>query len=211
MDGDSDERAVAGSPPAPSAEQLAAYVAANYGRFTDAAITSELTKAGYAVEDIRAALAQAARTAPPSQTGRAIATILAAYALTFALLSLGMLANSSISQGSYANSAIGIMILGVSLGVALLLSLAWVGSRRIAALILAVLIVLYGVGTLQAGLGGIIVIGLGVGLAVLVLRQGPSTRRSTATLGTLLAVPVILLVIITGLCVATGMPIPSAG
>src|SRR5829696_6457949 len=117
MDGDSDERAVPGSTSGPTAERLAAYVAANYGRFTDAALTA------------------AARTAPPSQARRAIATILAAYALTFALLSLGMLANSSISQGSYANSAIGIMVLGISLGVALLLSLAWVGSRRIAALI----------------------------------------------------------------------------
>ena len=213
MAGDPREREADGRAAEPSAENLAAYVAANYGRFTDAAITAELTKAGYADQDIRGALAEAARTTPPSQTGRARWTILALYGVTFALLSLGMLANSSIGEfNNYANAAVGILLLGITLGVALMLSLAWVGSRRGAALLLAFFIILYGFGTFQVAATGIIVIAVGVALAVFVLRRGPSTsRRSTATLGALLSVPMILLVIIAGLCVVTGMPIPRVG
>jgi hypothetical protein len=196
------------------AEKLRIYVRANAGRFTDAALSAELQRSGYSTDEINAALADAVRDAPAPQGRRAIATILIAYAVTFAVLSLGMLGNASLGSSGCCmpGAAGGIVILGISLAVALLLSLAWVGNRRAAALLFAGLIILYGVGTLGAGTAGVIAIAIGVALAVLVLRRGPpTTGRATATLGTLLSVPVILLVIVAGLCVITGMPIPRAG
>ena len=196
-------------------ERLKAYVDANAGRFTDEAITAELTRAGYAAEDIRAALAEGRRPAVAPPTRRAVVTILAAYGVTFALLSLGMLVNTYRVQ--YGPDAIGgIMVLAGSLGFALLLSFAWVGSRRVAGLILAAFLGFVGVGWLSTTGGGdligFVILGIAIGLAVLAFRRGPApTTRSTATFGVLLSVPVILLVIVAGLCIATGMPIPRAG
>ena len=51
-----------GRPPAPDPERaaratkLTTYVRENAGRYTDAAITAELTRAGYPEDEIRAAL-----------------------------------------------------------------------------------------------------------------------------------------------------------
>jgi len=197
----------------PTASKLRAYVDANAGRFTDAVITAELVKAGYDPDAISAALAQAAsREQGTSQTGRAVKTILILYAATFALLSLGMLLNTYRAQ--YAPDAIGgIVILAGSLGFALLLAFAWVGNRRAAALIFALLLGLFGVGTLGSGnVGGFLLLATAIALLVLVYRRGSvPTTRSTATLAALLSVPVILLVIVAGLCIATGLPIPRAG
>lgn len=199
----------------PTPEGLKTYVEANYGRFTDEAMTGELLRAGYAPDDIRAAIQETARgsVAPPRR--RAVGVILIAYAATFAILSLGMLANAYRPDRSYApDAAGGIVVLAGSLGFALLLSLMWVGSRRLAGLLLALLLGLYGMGLLTGGntLAGLIVIGIALGLVALVLRRSPApSRRSAATLGALLSVPVILLVIVAGLCVATGLPIPTGG
>jgi len=199
--------------PQPTAEKLRAYVEANVARFTEAAMTAELIKAGYAAEDIRAAIADASRDLKPPPTGRAIWTILGAYAVTFAILSLGMLANTHRSSGCcMPNADAGILILAGSLGVALLLSLLWVGSRRATALLLAALLALAGLGSLSSGIVGFVLIGLAVALVVLVIRRPPKpSGRVTATLGGLIAVPMVLLVIVAGLCVATGLPIPGVG
>ena len=199
----------------PTAEGLKAYVDANYGRFTDEAITGELLRAGYAPDDIRVAIQEAARSSVAPPTRRAIGVILTAYAVTFAILSLGMLANTYRGGGCCApDAAGGIIILAGSLGFALLISLMWVGSRRLAGVLFAILLGFYGMALLTGGstLAGLVVIGIAVGLIALVLRRNPAPRRrSAATLGALLSVPVILLVIVAGLCVATGLPIPTSG
>lgn len=154
MDSDQgeDHTGVEGSQP--TAAKLQAYVARYGGKFTDAAITTELLRAGYAAEDIRAALTEVSGGIT-ARTSRATRTILAAYAVTFALLTIGMLSNSASG---------GVIVLGVSLGFALLLSLLWARKRRAA----------------------------------------------TATLGALLAIPVVLLIIVAGLCLATGLPVPHS-
>ena len=209
-----------GRPPAPDPERaaratkLTTYVRENAGRYTDAAITAELTRAGYPEDEIRAALAAVPHdAAPPSQVNRAIVAILVAYGVTFALLSVGMLANVRGRAGYFGPDAGGgILILAGSLGIALFFSLAWVGSRRAALLLLALMFGLFGIANFNAGAPGLIGLAFAVGLAILALRRRSTpSGRTTATLGLLLSVPVILLGVIAGLCVATGLPLPSAG
>jgi hypothetical protein len=196
-------------------EKLKAYVDANAGRFTDAAITAELTRAGYAPDAIRAALVDAAsRGIVAPQTGRAVRTILAAYGVTFAVLSLGMLVNAGRTSGTYMpDSAGGIAILGSSLGVALVASLIWVASRRAFALVIALILGISGISALASG--GITGVGLlvgAIGIGWLVLNNSsPRSERTTATLSVLLVVPIIFLLLIGGICVASGLPIPRVG
>lgn len=204
-------------------ERLRAYVQANAGRFTDEAITTELIRAGYAPDAIRSALAEAAsRGLPAPQTGRAVRMILAAYGITFAILSLGMLTNAGKTTGYLMPDAGGgITILAGSLGVALIASLVWVASRRVVFLLAGTGIALAGAVVLKdvvvGGYGGgifqaIVMLLIGIGLVVLVLRTGSApSQRTTATLGLLLVAPVLLLVAIAGICVASGLPIPRAG
>ena len=204
-----------------SSANLKAYVDANAGRFTDETITAELTRAGYALDEIRTALTTAAArgiAGPP--TGRAVRTILAAYLATFAILSLGMLANSGISRDHLLPDANGgIAILAGSLAVAFVVSLIWVASRRGFVLLVALFLGAGGVSAVgsvgaggSGGLAGVVLLGIAIGIGVLVLRAKPApTGRSTVTFGLLLAIPVLLLLVVGGICVASGLPIPRLG
>lgn len=197
-----------------SAANLKAYVDANSGRFTDETITAELTRAGYAAEDVRAALAEAAArglVAPP--TGRAVRRILAAYVITFAILSIGMLANSGKSLGMYMpDTSGGIAILAGSLGVAFVASLIWVASRRGFAILMALFLGISGVNSLGSGFAGLVLIAIAIGIGVLALRTSAAPAdRPTATLSVLLVIPVLLLLVVGGICVASGLPIPRPG
>jgi hypothetical protein len=197
----------------PTAEKLQAYVDANAGRFTDEALTAELLRAGYDPEAIRAALAHAvSRGVGTAPTGRAVTTILAAYVVTFAILSLGMLVNAGRSLGEFMpDAAGGIAILGSSLGVAFLASLVWVASRRLFAIGAAVILGLAGVGALSSGIAGLVMLGIAIGIGVVALRTpAPAAMRTPADLGLLLVVPVLLLLVVGGICVASGLPIPRA-
>lgn len=204
-----------------SSANLKAYVDANAGRFTDETITAELTRAGYAPEDVRAALADAAgRGLGAAPTGRAVRTILVAYVVTFALLSLGMLTNAGRSFGSYMPDAIpGIAILAGGLGLAFAGSLFWIASRRGFALLIALLLGISGVSSIVSagqggsnGLTGVVLLAIAIGIVVLVFRaKSAPTGRSTVTFGVLLAIPVLLLLVVGGICVASGLPIPRLG
>lgn len=204
-----------------TAAKLKAYVDANSGLFTDDAITAELTRAGYPREDIAAALADAAvRRLGGPPTGRAVRTILVAYVVTFAILSLGMLANSGMSRDHLLPDASGgIAILAGGLLVAFVASLIWIASRRGFALAIGLILGISGVSSIGsvggvggALLAGVVLLAIAVGIGVLVWRAKPaSAGRSTATLGLLLAIPVILLLVVGGICVASGLPIPRLG
>lgn len=206
-----------GTPPeaAPTEERLQAYVDANAGRFTDEAITAELVRAGYAPDAIRAVLAEAAargQVMPP--TGRAVKTILAAYAITFAILSLGMLVNAGADLGSYMpNAVVGIAILAFSLFVAFVGSLIWISSRRVFAIAAAVLLGISGVIGIASspGFPGVVLLAIAIGIGVLALRTPSALVGRTTTLGVLLVVPALLLLVVGGICVASGLPIPRAG
>jgi hypothetical protein len=198
----------------PTAAKLQAYVDANAGRFTDEAITAELEKAGYAQDAIRAALAEAAsRGLGPAPTGRAVKLILGAYVVTFAILSLGMLANAGGFSGQYMpDAAGGIAILGASLGVAFVASLFWISSRRLFAIVVAVILGLVGVGSIASGIAGLVILALAVGIGVVAVRSSSaSAGRSPVELGVLLVVPLLLLLVVGGICVASGLPIPRPG
>jgi hypothetical protein len=203
-----------GTPPdtGPTDEKLRAYVDANAGRYTDAAIAAELIKAGYAPDAIRAALADAAaRGLAIRPVSRAVRTILAAYGITFAILSLGMLANSSNLGGHLMPDASGgIVLLAGSLAVAFVISLIWVASRRLFVIGAAVLLGLSGAVAISS-VQGLVMLAVAIGVVVVALRTASSPgSRATETLGVLLVVPLLLLLVVGGICVASGLPIPRA-
>jgi hypothetical protein len=147
---------------------LAAYLAANHGRFTDEALDQAALDAGYPKDVL--AEARAARGADPAVAirQRARRWVLAAYGITFLLLLVGMFANPA--AGRYGGSVIGAIVLTLTLGLALAIAL------------------------------------------FAVRRSRPSTAGTGAMVMTgILAIPVILLVVVAGLCVATGLPIPPRG
>jgi hypothetical protein len=198
--------------PVTTLEPLRAYIDANASKYTDEALSAELLKAGYAQDDIQAALLDSrARGVAVPPRARAIATITIAYGVTFALLAMGMLANAgSLGNGCCAPSAFGgIVLLAGSLGIALILSMLWVGSGRASVLVLAALIGIPGIVQIGNGVIAWSLIVAAIVLALLVARHKPGPpKRSTATLASLVAIPVILLVIISGICLASGLPIP---
>ena len=214
-----------GSPPvAPDAgsagrADLDAYVTANAGRFTDDALYSALVAAGHAPDDVRAALARAQPLRPESPAPRARRTILIAYFGVFALLSIGMLLNGRGRGYLMPDAAGGIALLAGSLGVALVASLVWVASRRLFAIFVVLFIVAYGLTALTSGGGGIplsllIVLVIGGGFVLLARQRGGRIAGGGgATVQTdiavLLVLPMLLLIAIAGICIASGMPIPG--
>ena len=210
------------APPNASAEaskNLYAYVETNAGTYTNEAITAALMQAGYAADDIRVALAAtASREVAGPAAGKAVRRILALYIGTFVLLSAGMLLNSGQPVGYLMpTQSAGVGILAVSLVVAFVASLIWVASRRAFAILLLLGVVLGSVSGLSSG-GASTVIFLAIVLAslggvVLVLRGrklGAGGGPETA-LGVLLAIPVLLLLVVGGICVVSGLPIPRVG
>jgi len=145
---------------------VVAYLETYRGRYTDQALTTALSIAGYANETIEEAMAQArAFDASKSARKRAKWVVLAAYLGTYALLwaeSVDDPKYGSVSGDLYVK-----LILTFLMGVAApLVSLMWILRRK-------------------AGAG--------------------------VTVGGLLAVPFVLLVIVAGLCVSTGLLTGSTG
>jgi hypothetical protein len=55
-------------------------------------------------------------------------------------------------------------------------------------------------------------LGIAIGIGVLAFRTSSAPAgRMTATLSVLLVVPALLLLVVGGICVASGLPIPRAG
>jgi len=193
--------------------ELDAYVAANAGTFTDDVLYSVLVAAGHPPEDVRLALASAStHLRPHSAAPQAVRRILAAYVAVFALLSAGMLLNGRPAGYLMPSTEGGIQILAGSLGVALVASLVWVASRRLFGVFVLALVVAYGLGAaLRSGwlslIGLVTVLVMG---GVVLMRQ---PRRvgigGEASLALLLAIPVLMLLVVAGICVASGLPIPG--
>jgi hypothetical protein len=199
----------------PTDPAMQAYIQANAGRFTDEALVEALVQAGHDPAAARAAGAAASAVqAGPTSRSRAVRSIVIAYIAVFAILSVGMLLNS----GSGANAFIpsgsgGIAILAASLGVAFGLSMIWIASRRAFLLGVALILGLIGAGILaSSGLYGAIPLAIAIGIGVLVFRSGPAPAGpSTTTVGVLLVIPLLLLLAVGGICVASGLPIPRVG
>jgi hypothetical protein len=193
--------------------ELDAYVAANAGRYTDDVLYSTLVAAGHRPEDVRSALASASSDLrPKSAAPQAVRRILVAYVAVFALLSTGMLLNGRPAGYLMPTPDAGIQILAWSLGVTLVASLVWVASRRFFGVLVLALVVAYALGAASQS-GWLSLIGLvtvSVVGGVVLLRQ---PRRvgigGEASLALLLAIPVLMLLAVAGICVASGLPIPG--
>jgi hypothetical protein len=201
--------------PTPSQTALDAYAAANAGRYTEEALYSTLVAAGYPADDVRVALASAAANLQPRRTRpRAVQTILIAYVAVFALLSAGMLLNHRTGGYLMPNAGGGIGILATSLGVCFVASLIWVASRRLFVILLLISIALYGFGALTSGGSGslisLVIVAFAIGGVVVLLRRPrPAGTIGEPELALLLVLPVILLLGVAGICVASGLPIPG--
>jgi predicted small integral membrane protein len=142
------------------------YLEANRARFTEEALVEAARAQGYPEDVVEEARLRArANEASAPIRHRARRWIQAAYLVTFAVLTIGMLASEYAQRSS--SSYIGTAVLAVTLGIALFVSLAWLRRR-----------------------GGGTVGDRPVGMVIL------------------LSVPIVLLVAVAGLCVATGLPIP---
>jgi hypothetical protein len=201
--------------------RLTEYFTANRGRFTDEALVDAARRGGYPDDQIQTVLAErrAAEVAPPVRS-RAIRRIVIAYVVVYALLDLGMLANAGKTAGYLMPSAIGgIGILTASLGVALVASLVWMASRRAFGVLLFVGLTLVTIGGPLTYLSnpqyasptsfippaiGI----LGVVWLVWSRRSDPAVPAGPPSMELLLVVPLLLLLGVGGLCLASGLPIP---
>ena len=201
-----------GSPERGESADLDAYVAANAGRFTDDVLYSTLVAAGHSPEAVRSALTSASASfRPRSAAPQAVLRILLSYGAVFALLSVGMLLNRRPAGYLMPDAEEGIRILAVSLGVALVASVIWVGSRRFFALGALALFVAYVLGA-STGIGLLALLSL---VAVLVvggvalMRRPKVSGAAEASLALLLAIPLLMLLVVGGICLASGLPIPG--
>jgi polyferredoxin len=148
--------------------RLVEYIETNRAGFTEEVLVDSARRGGYPEDVIEEARVRArAREASEPTRRRARRWILVAYLVTFAVLTLGMLASPY--AGQYGAGYIGTIILAVTLVLGFLLSMGWLGWRA-----------------------------------------GKASVEAGASLVVFLTVPVILLVAVAGMCVATGLPIPRS-
>ena len=105
---------------------LEAYLAANRSKFTEDALRTAAVASGWEVSTVDAALGrvrEAERSAPTKARARRIVRLL--YVGGFLALSIGMILNVA------AGAAIGIPILGATLGTAYFFGSVWMRSRRV--------------------------------------------------------------------------------
>lgn len=105
---------------------LEAYLAANRSKFTDDALRDAAVASGWEASTVDAALdrvREAERSAPTKARARRIVRLL--YVGGFLALSIGMILNVA------AAAAIGIPILGATLGTAYFFGSVWMRSRRV--------------------------------------------------------------------------------
>ena len=141
------------------------YLESNRDRFTEEALMEAARGRGYPEDVLEEARARARASAGAPPLGhRARRWIQIAYLLTFAVLTVGMLASEYSRR--YGAAYVGTVVLAVALGLALLISLWWLRW------------------------------------------QGSKVGRSAAGAAVLLSIPVVLLVVVAGSCLATGLPIP---
>ena len=203
-----------------SQDTLRSYIEVHGGAFTDEALTRALADAGHADADIQAALAEyrSARAAGPIR-GRAIRAIAIAYVAVYALLSVGMLANSRSPTEFMPSAGGGILILTASLIVTFVISMIWVASRWAFGFLVFLGLTLSSLAGFGAFVGApqynspavFVPLAIGVlGLIWLIRRRNAGKSGGGVTFEVLLAIPILLLLGVGGACLATGLPIPGA-
>lgn len=193
-----------------SSGSLEDYFRENRATLTEEVLTAKARQAGHSEEAIRSAWA-AVGAQPPPAGGRAVRWIAIAYGITFGLLSLGMLLNSSQSRGLFMPDAgAGIAILAGSLVAVFVASLIWIASRRAFWTLAAVFVGLQALSYLSyGGVEAILLLAGSVAILWFLWRPGWREVGTRADLSVLLAMPILLLLGVAGTCVASGLPIPG--
>ena len=205
------------TPAAPNEEsELEGYFRANRATVTEAALRHAAIEAGHDPAVVDATIA-ATRERPPGDRGVATRRVFIAYLAVWLVLDALMLINpANTSSGFIDARGAGILILSVALGAAFLVSLVWIGNRRLFGLLLglgfigygafAILpAIQYGASTLFPGLVAAVV---GVVILAVTVRSPRTSSPSTTSMELLMVVPLLILLVIGGICVASGLPIP---
>jgi hypothetical protein len=146
-------------------ETLAAYLRANRETYTSDALTRAAREAGYTDAEIGTALQRAGGYAAPvgtAQRGRARGVVVGVYAVTFLAFAVLMLSKPSAFQYGWVFI---LMILAVTLGLALLLSMWTIGRAR------------------------------------------PTAATASGAIASMVVMPLVLLLVLAGLCVVTTAPV----
>lgn len=138
---------------------------ANLERYTAEALRASALEAGYSPEEVEQALGIAAALLRDHETARPVRArarrlVLVSYAIVYGLLAALLIGPAN--QGGYGTVAL--VVLTVTLGIALLLSIQWIATKR------------------------------------------RSADRLDGALAVLLAVPMVLLVAVAGLCLFSSAP-----
>jgi len=212
-----DEPATAEHPPVPAADgALEAYIRENRASYTEPALRAAAIAAGHRPADVDAALTATRGPAAVVDRGRAVRNVFLAYLGVYLVLDVLMLINPANQGEGFLGDVrgLGIVILSVALGAGFVASLVWIASPRAFWFLLGCGIVVYGV-SLMTGYQPALVLTLGVsaiGIAILAgapVYKGQPGRAPSVEL--VMSIPLLILLAVGGVCVASGLPIPRPG
>lgn len=194
---------------------LEAYIRANRGRFTEAALRSQALAAGHSPEAVDAALAATRDLQQPVDVGRVVRRVFLIYLAVYLILDALIFINPSNQGSGFLGDlrGIGILILSLALGAGFVASLVWIASRRGFFFVIGCGLVLYGLSILTgyqpALFVALIVSGIGMALAFAALRyRRQSAAPSAVSVELLMSIPLLILLAVGGACVVSGLPIP---
>ena len=206
------EQASAAPEATPAGESpLETYIRANAGRYSEAALRRAALAAGNDPRLVDAALARYGHDAGRTATRTATRATRIVYLVAFVVLSLGMFLNGVTNAGdSYGGTFLAIVVWGVVLALGYAAAHLWLASRRAGLLVLGLIVALAGFASLgMGGAGPILVLATGLAVMAAAFRFGGQVAPAMSTsLPVLLSVPLLIVLALGGMCIATGLPIP---
>jgi hypothetical protein len=211
---------VSAPPPPADTTPLLDYFRANRDAYTEDALRHAALVAGNAPADVEAAIV-ATRPSPaaPVDRGIAVRNVFLWYLGVFSVLTVLMLINpSNANSGGFFGDVrpLGVTILAGSLGLAFIASLVWIASRRVFIALVGVYVVFTGVTMVNSSaalnmLSGAVFLGIGFVIIVAAWKVGarPGVPAAPST-SLLMLVPMLMLLAVGGMCVASGLPLPRA-
>jgi hypothetical protein len=204
-------------PPGPTTPLLD-YVRANRDAYTEDSLRRAALAAGNAPADVDAAIAAARRGEPQAaDRGRAARTIFLWYLGVFVVLTVLMAVNqANAPAGRGEAQEAGIRVLAISMGAAFVASLVWIASRRAFVAVIGALVAIAGLGSLVSSFSsssmpsGLVQVAVGIAiiLAAARLRARPGVP-ARPSMELLMVLPMLTLLAVGGICVASGLPIPQ--
>ena len=205
-------------PGEPRASALEVYVREHRASYTEDALRQQALAAGHPAAAIEAALLATRQVSKPSHGRRATRNTFLAYLGVYLVLDVGMVLNPSNNTGGFFGNTtgLGILILSVTLGAGFVGSLVWIASRRLFAILAGICIVFIGLLMVASNLLlGAVTGGAGALLVVAALRYGHGSAGTAAgpspSMQLLVSIPILFLLAVGGICLASGLPIPHLG